>query len=510
MKKYVLPFLLFTVLHSNLLIAQNFKAPAFITDSLNTYIQKSMTNWRVPGAAVCIVKDGRIVWMKGYGVKEMSTNNKVDEHTLFMIGGNTMAFTATVIAMLETQKKLSLEDKVTKYIPDFKLENKFAAEQATIRDLLGNRLGFGTLQGNFTYWTSDLSRQEVIAKMDFIKAAYSFRTTWGYNNAAFLTAGEIIPKVNEKSWEAFLKESIFAPLGMSNTLALSKDLPAAINKSAAHTMVDGVLRAIPYPQIDNLAPAVSISSSINDMSKWILMLLDNGKSGNREIISPSAIKKIWEPTTIIGNINRPFKSSNFALYGLGWELQEYQGRKLVMHPGGVNGFLSSVTLVPEENLGIIILTNTDQNYFFDALKWDILNAYFNLPFKDYNKSYLNDYRQRTADEQKKNKKLRDTTAMLLKPALSLNAYTGKYNNEIYGYLTITKNDNELQVKFEHHPKLFARLQPLGGNRFYATFSDAVFDKAVFPFQVINGKIKSLTVKLGDFIESTPYEFTKLP
>lgn len=199
--------------------------PSFVRDSMDVYCNRALGQWQLPGAAVCIVKNGQVVWMKGYGVKEMNGTARVDENTLFMIGSNTKAFTATALAMLDNERKLSLDDKVTKWIPSFKLDNTAAGEQAIIRDLLCHRIGFQTFQGDFTYWTSNLSRAEVIEKMSHIKAVHPFRTTWGYTNAAFLTAGEIIPKVTGMQWEDFIKERIFVPLGMNNTLALSKDYP---------------------------------------------------------------------------------------------------------------------------------------------------------------------------------------------------------------------------------------------------------------------------------------------
>ena len=210
------------------LYAQNDTVPHFVKDSLDAYTEKALTDWQIPGVAVCVIKNGKVVVMKGYGVKELGTNDKVDENTLFMIGSNTKAFTATALAMLDIEKKLSLDDKVTKWIPEFKLDNKAAGEQAIIRDLLCHRIGFRTFQGDFTYWTSDLSRKQVIEKMSHIKAEYPFRTKWGYTNAAFLTAGEIIPRATGISWEDFLKEKIFIPLGMNNTLALSKDFPQCV------------------------------------------------------------------------------------------------------------------------------------------------------------------------------------------------------------------------------------------------------------------------------------------
>jgi CubicO group peptidase (beta-lactamase class C family) len=206
-----------------------------------------------------------------------------------MIGSNSKAFTATALAMLDADKKISLDDKVTKWIPQFKLDNKAAGEQAIVRDLLCHRIGFRTFQGDFTYWTSNLTRSEVIEKMVHIKAAYPFRTKWGYTNAAFLTAGEIIPKATGMQWEDFIKQKIFMPLEMNNTLALSKDFPNAPNKCSAHTMADGKLIKIPFCSIDNLAAAGSIGSSVNDMSHWVIAQLNNGKYGDKQVIPATAI-----------------------------------------------------------------------------------------------------------------------------------------------------------------------------------------------------------------------------
>jgi CubicO group peptidase (beta-lactamase class C family) len=494
------------------LSAQNINRNNFIKDSLDVYINRALTNWRVPGAAVCIVKDGKVILMKGYGVKELGLNNKVNDNTLFMIGSNTKAFTATALAMLDAEHKLSLDEKVTRYIPEFKLENKAAGDMATVRDLLCHRLGFQTFQGDFTYWTSDLTRGQVIEKMSHVKASYPFRTKWGYTNAAFLTAGEIIPKVTGKPWEVFIKERIFAPLGMGSTLALSKDLPLAYNKAAPHTIADGRLIAIPFCQIDNLAPAASISSSVNDMSKWVIAQLSDGKVGSRQFIPAEAINATRQPQDFVNEVHHLSGTVNFQLYGLGWFLQDYQGHRLIMHDGGVNGYVSSVTLVPDQHLGIVILTNTDQNAIYEALRWEIMDAFFKLPFRDYSSLYLDNYRLNASREQVQDKKVRDSTLLNLQPPLPLNAYTGKYVNDLYGNMTIDQggeNGTELQLHFEHHPKMFARLQSIGKNRFYVTFSDPEFGKAVLPFTVANGRVTGLKVKVADFIEYTPYDFRKV-
>jgi len=474
-------------------------------------VNRALTKWRIPGAAVCIVKDGKVVMMKGYGIKELGLNNKVDENTLFMIGSNTKAFTATALAMLQDQKKLSLDDKVNKYLPQWKLDNQYAGQEAIIRDLLCHRIGFRTFQGDFTFYNTDLTRDQVMEKMSHVKAAYPFRTKWGYTNSAFLTAGQIIPVVSGKPWEIFLKENIFAPLGMGNTLALTADITRSLNRTVPHTLVNGQLTPIPYCNIDGLAPAGAISSSVNDMSKWVMVLLNDGKVGQRQVIPLSAVEATKQPQDVVGSDTHLNGETDYVLYGLGFELEDYNNHRIVMHTGGVNGYVSSVTMVPKEHLGIIILTNTDQNYFFEALKWDIMDAYFKLPFSDYSNKYLGFFKTQMDADMKKDKLLRDTIAMNHPLGLPPSAYTGKYTNDLYGNMTVTQGlNNDLEMRFEHHNKMYAHLQPLGGNRFYVTFSDPVLGKAIFPFTVDNGKVTGVRVKVADFVEYDPYDFTKVP
>ena len=482
--------------------------PSFVKDSLDIYTNRAMQDWKIPGTAVCIIKNGKVVLMKGYGVKAITGTDKVDENTLFMIGSNSKAFTATLLAMLDAEKKLSLDDKVTKWIPSFALDNKAAGEQAIVRDLLCHRLGFQTFQGDFTYWTSNLTRAEVIEKMRHIKAVHPFRTNWGYTNAAFLTAGEIVPAVTGKQWEDYLKEKIFTPLGMNNTLALSKDFPSAPNKCQPHSIVDGKLVTIPVGAIDNLAPAGSIGSSVNDMSKWILMQLNNGMVDGKQLIPAAALAQTRTPHSILGNGGVLFNKGHFALYGLGWFLEEYCGRKIVSHTGGVNGFVTSVTMIPEEKLGIIVFTNTDQNNFYEALKWEIMDAYLGNAYRNYSNVYLGYAKAQETAEAKKDKALQDSAAAHPAAALPLAAYAGNYFNDVYGNMSVALENKELKMKFSHHPNMYAKLAALGGNRFYAVFSDPIFNKAVFPFAVSNGKVTGVTVKVADFIEYNPYEFVK--
>ena len=483
--------------------------PTFIKDSLDRYIENAMKDWQIHGVAVCIVKDGKVLLMKGYGLREMGKPEKVDENTLFMIGSCTKAFTGTALAMLAAEKKLSLDDKVQKWVPDFKQYDPWVTKEAIIRDLLCHRLGFETFQGDFMYFDSDLTYPQVKEKFGKVKPLYGFRSHWGYTNAGFAVAGEVVQKAYGRTWADFLKEQIFVPLGMHNSLALSKDIHNASNRATAHSVVQGVLKKVSYGNIDALGPAGSISSSVNDMSHWVIAQLDNGQYNGRQVIPPSAIAQTWLPHSILGNGGHMFNKSHFALYGLGWFLQEYNGKKIVAHTGGVNGFVTSVALVPEEKLGIIVLTNTDANNFYEALRNEIMDAYLGLPYRNYSKVYLGFYKNGDVQQADWLKKKRDTIAKNNPPALALNAYVGHYVHDVYGMMYLTLENGKLIMRFEHHKGRYGTLEPLGGNRFLCTYSEPLYGIKVLPFTVENGKVKSVTVTVADFVEFTPYEFAKV-
>ena len=507
MKKYSAFLLCLIITCYQVSFAQS-TTPSFVQDSLNSYVEKALREWKMPGVAIAIVKDGQVI-LRAYGVRELGKNDKVDENTLFMIGSNTKAMTATVLAMLQDQKKLSLDDKVVKWLPDFKLKDPWVTKELNIRDLLCHRIGMETFQGDFMYWTSSLSDKQVVEKFGKLTPMYSFRSKWGYTNAAFVVGGQVITAVAGKSWSDYLTENIFKPLGMDRTVALSKDLTNATNKATAHTFDHNQeLVAIPFCDIDNLAPAGSVSSSASDMSKWVLALLNNGKVADKTVIPSNAINQTKLPHSILGNGGHPFNKNNFTLYGLGWMLQDYNGKRLISHTGGVNGFVTSVTLMPEEKLGIVVLTNTDQNSFYEAVKWEILDAYLKLPYRNYSDAYATNNKAQLNSEKSTWKKKSDTVALHNATALPLNAFAGQYQNDVYGWLKIAANNDHLVMTFQHHPKLQGKMEPLGGNRFLCTYNDPVFGKKVLSFSLADNKVKSLTLRVADFVEFTTYEFIK--
>jgi CubicO group peptidase (beta-lactamase class C family) len=502
-------FLLLSALSGGV-FAQTENTPAFIKDSLDIYVNQALKDWEIPGAAICVVKDGKVIVMKGYGVKEMGGTDPIDENTLFLIGSNTKAFTATAIAMLDAKKKLSLNDKVQKWLPDFKLNDDWVSRNIMVKDLLSHRLGFETFQGDFTYWTSNLTRQQIMGKMAAVKPRYAFRDQWGYCNAAFLTAGEIIPKVTGRSWEDFMRDSIFKPLGMNRTLALSAEMAAATNTAKPHTLNHQFeVVKVAFPLIDNLAPAGSIGSSANDMGKWVMMLLNNGKVNDKILVTTAAIQNTRTPHSVLSRRGAyRFNKSHYQLYGLGWFLGEYSGREIVSHTGGVNGFVTSVTLVPEEKLGIIVLTNTDQNNLYAALNNELLDVCLGLPVRHYSKLSLAAFSNAQMEEKAWVKKMKDSIESHQPPTIPFSLYAGKYTNELYGEINIELKGNQLKMYFQNHPNMTAELDWLGNHRFLCTYSDPTMGRKAIPFTVSKNKVTGFTLTMADFVEFTPYQFTK--
>lgn len=504
MKRLVIGFTLLYI--TSFAFAQ--ETPKFIIDSLDIYVNRALENWKIPGAAVLIVKDGKIIISRGYGVKEAGLNEKVDENTLFLIGSNTKAFTGTALALLEYEGKLTLEDKVVKYLPEFKMKDPWVTEKLNLVDIVTHRMGLETFQGDFMYWTSDLNEDEVIEKFGMITPTFDFRTKYGYTNAGYAVAGKVIEKVSGLRWENYLKEKIFQPLQMTRTTALSVDFAKAENVAKPHTIFNGELKVLPFENIDNLAPCGSIGSSISDMSHWLIAQLDSGKYNGESIIPFKVIQRTRQPETIQSRARHPFNKTHYSLYGLGWGLMDYEGQEIIAHTGGVNGFVTSVTLLPEINLGIVVLTNTDQNGFFNMLKWEVIDAYLGLPYRNYDGYVFERTKMQNEQREQQIAAWRDSVSLNFNTNLNLSDFAGRYENDVYGDAELKNVNNTLELTLEHHSKIKGKLEYIGNNRFLCTYSDPLFGIKVFPFEVENGKVKSFDLYVDDFIDFQPYKFIK--
>jgi CubicO group peptidase (beta-lactamase class C family) len=482
--------------------------PAFIKDSLDIIINRELLHWKIPGAAIAIVKEGKAVIVKGYGKKSQSSNDKVDENTLFMIASNTKAFTGTLLSWLQYDKKCSLDDKIVKWLPDFIMKDPLIARDLNITDVLCHHTGMGTWQGDFIFSAPDLTKALLFEKFGMLTPLNGLRSKYGYSNFGYLIAGECIERISGESWETNIKKRIFDPLQMDRSITFCSEIPLQKNIAAPHTVISDTLKLISYWEADGLAPAGSISSSAADMSHWLICQLDSGRYGGKQVIPFPVILETREPKSIIGHSWFPFNRTHYSLYGLGWQLTDYEGREIVSHTGEINGFVSSVTLLPEEKLGVVVLTNTDQNYFHESLKWMILDAYLNLPYRNYSNFFFEDLKTDSQRRLARLKAQKDTVAMHKEPLVDLKNFTGHYINPIYGYLDILRTNEYLTMTFEHHPDLSGRLECLGGSRFLCTYSDPVYGIKVLSFKIESSKVKSMKLRVADFVEPNEYEFVK--
>lgn len=492
-------------LSASTLIAQ----PNFIKDSLNSYIEQGMHSWNIPGLAIAIIKDGKIVVMKGFGVRNISTHEPVDENTLFMIASNSKLFTATSLSQLAYDHKLSLNDKIIKYFPDFQLYDSAVTKMVTIRDMLSHHLGTKTFQGDFSFWDSKNSRHEIMYKMRYLKPSGTFRQDFGYCNSCFLTAGEIIPKVTGKPWEVYVYDSLIQPLKMTHTQTLGYAMSRMPNAATPYTTAfSGTLQALPYDQVDNLGPAGSLVSCVSDLSKWLMMQLDSGRYQGKTIVPWEVLQTTREMATIISSRKRG--ESHFSGYGLGIFETDYHGKQVFWHTGGAFGFVTNTCFVPEMNLGITILTNQDNQEFFELLRYQILNAYLQVPFENLSTTVLPAFMDEQARETKKIE-LWKARVKGNSPPLSIKMYTGVYENKLYGTITISEEkniSNNLIIQFNSHQNLKATLQYLDNNEWLFTYNNPAFGIFTTSFLTKNNLVSGISVKTSNFVEFDPYLFIK--
>src|SRR5258708_19073417 len=424
-----------------------------------------MRTFEVPVIALAVVKDNKVVVGKGYGVRRVGEATPVDENTLFGIGSNTKAFTTAALAMLVDEGKLAWDDPVYERLPGFQMYDPYVSHEMTIRDLLTHRSGMGLGEGDLLFWPpSTFTRAEIIHRLRFMKPASSFRSHYAYDNLLYIAAWQIIPAVTGRSWEDTIRERIFKPLGMNTSNLSTSAFKHGDDYAWPHSKVDGKLQIVEFENLDNAAPAGAVNSSAAEMARWVILQLNRGKLADREgrLFSEERSREMWSAQTITPTGDQPPAlaglGARFSAYGLGWSLRDYHGRKLVGHSGGQLGFVSRVMLVPEENLGVIILTNADEGGAFESILFHILDHYLNVPATDWIaalKSTEDQQEREAADAVKKRESARAADS---KPTLPLAKYAGVYNDAWYGSATIRLESGKLVFSMDHTPKDVADLQ----------------------------------------------------
>jgi CubicO group peptidase (beta-lactamase class C family) len=426
----------------------------FLVNSFDDLANQALKQWQVPGMALSIIHDDQVIFAKGYGVRRVGEPMPVDERTVFGIGSNTKSFTSAALGVLVSERKMDWDDPIARYLPEIRFDDPWVTREVTVRDLLSHRTGLPrgseVRMEKCKVWDSETHIRRVLSA----KPGSSFRSQFEYSNTVFELAGRLVPAVTGNGWAEHVRRRIFEPLGMTASSTNVNGLGQIENLAAPHAQIAGKLRVIPRLDIgDN--PAGSINSNALDMAQWVRLNLNQGTYQANTLISGNVVSTMHAPQMII---HKPEETElvviraldppiNFWTYGLGWFVLDYRGRKMVMHGGQIDGNSSIVAMLPEENLGIVVLTNIHDTLLHAAISFLILDAYLGVAERDWNKDFLNLAAQFAEQEKAATQKIMSARVANTQPSLALEKYAGAYSDDVYGKVIVVAENDKLVVQY---------------------------------------------------------------
>lgn len=470
------------------------------------FVETMLKEWEVPGAAVAIVKDGKVIYAEGFGYRDMDKKLNVTKDTLFAIGSCTKAFTAAILGILADEGKLEWDKPVRHYLPTFTMYDNVASEQMTPLDLVTHRSGLP--RHDSAWYGSSATREELFNRLRYLEPTEGFRSTYQYNNLMFMTAGYMAGKISGTGWETLVQTKLFDPLGMKTSNFSVTDSQKTADFSLPYTKKDEKITAIPFRNIDSVGPAGSINSSVAEMAQWILLNLNKGKAGDKQIISEGNLLKIHSPQMVTGRSLPKEEELSYMSYGMGWMVTAYRGHPVITHGGGIDGFISEVSFLPRDNAGVVILTNSDSGGYrlCSVIAYNVYDRILRMnqvPWSSrFKKSDEEAKKMNKEGEEKKDADRKPNT----QPSHGLEDYAGDYQNPGYGIITVEQKEgkltaviNNIDFKGEHyHYDMFEFSTDLmGGQKIRATFH---IDS--------KGNIGSVTAPLQPGVKDI--EFTRMP
>lgn len=486
---------------------------------IDNIVERTLKTFNVPGIAVAVVKDDKVIHAKGYGVRSIESGKPVDALTLFGIASNSKAFTTAALGILVDEGKLSWDSRVNDIIPEFRLYDPYVTEEFTVRDMLTHRSGLGLGAGDLMIWPgpNDYTKEEIIHNLRYLKQASDFRTKYDYDNLMYIVAGEVVRRVSGVSWEEFVETRIMQPLGMTNSAASYNRLKDYSNVIDPHVPVNGVLTVVERHTVDVSNSAGGIYSNITDLSKWVMMHLDDGRYGenlSKQILSGKVHKTIWSPQTIIEVDGPSDYNTHFRSYGLGFGLSDVKGYLQVAHTGELSGMVTQITMLPEMRLGIIVLTNQQSTAAFSAITKTILDSYLNVKGKDR----VKEYSDAVTGNQESAKKITDQIWKSIEEQQKLNMskpdhsqFIGTYNDVWFGDVTIGETDGKLRFVSKRCTKLSGDVIPYKGTTFIVKWDDRTLDADSFIYFKTDrdGKISGMTMEPISPLTDFSYDFQDL-
>lgn len=446
---------------------------------IDSLVQKAMETFDVPGMAIAILKDGKVYHKNTYGIRSVRTKAPVNENTLFGVASNTKAFTTAALGQLIEKGKLDWDTKVNDILPEFKLYDSYVTAEFTVRDLVTHRSGLGLGAGDLMVFpaANTTTKEEMIHNLRYLKPVSSFRSKYDYDNLLYIVAGEIVARVSGKDYDSYIEENFFKPLKMNRSKLSIQEIDADANRIDGHAPVDGKLEITTNTFTQIATPAAGIYASINDMATWVQALLDEGKYGEKltdSLFSKETLNEMWTPQTLVRSGKGAY-NTHFVAYGLGWFLSDVSGHFQVTHTGGLLGIVSQVTILPELELGIIVLTNQQSGAAFRAITNSIKDGYFGIEGKNRIKEY-ND--RRLAGEEREAmiiSKLETEIQNQLKskaPKPNSTDVLGNYKDPWFGKVFITEQKDGLHFRAEKSPDLTGKMTFYKGTTYVVRWNDA--------------------------------------
>jgi CubicO group peptidase (beta-lactamase class C family) len=439
------------------------RAPA----GLDAYIQKSMEDWGVPGLALAVVRNDSVVLAKGYGVREVGQPGRVDARTVFAIGSSSKAFTVAAMGMLVDEGKVKWDDRVVDDLPGFQMYDPWVTREIRLRDLMCHRAD--VQRADLVWYGTPYGRDELVRRVRFLKPIAGFRSIFSYNNMMFLTAGQVVAREFGESWDDVIRQRIFQPLGMTRSVTSVTQLSDLGDAATPHTRVHGDVVAIPWRNLDNIAPAGAINSDVLDMAQWVRFQLGDGTFEGRKLLEQKTLQEMHSPQTIIALGPWPeaepdpiralmVPGTHFMAYGLGWFLQDYHQTLLIGHGGAIDGMRAQIDFIPELKLGLVILTNLDGAYntLPEALVFRVLDAYTHSPTREYAGEELAALKENEAKADSVQRRAEEERNPDAKPSLPLSAYAGVYTDSLMGDARVDYEDGGLMLRL---PAFTGKLTP---------------------------------------------------
>lgn len=448
---------------------------------LDDYIEAAMEAWEVPGLAIAVVRNDSVIHARGFGVRELGRPAPVDEHTLFAIASTTKAMTAAALGMLVDEGRLDWDDPVTRHLPSYQLADPFISRELTVRDLLTHRAG---LSRSDNLWiAAPFDRGEVLRRARHLSSTSGFRAEYGYHNVMYIAAGEVAGAVSGTSWDDFIQQRLFQPLGMTRSATRAAIVETRDNVAASHTPVDGKVQAVARRNYDNIGGAGAVFSSVHDMAQWLRLHLNGGTFEGKQLLSAETMRELHMPQTVIrpdSVAERMFPNTNLRAYALGWIVQDYHGRKLVHHSGSINYTRTHIGMVPSENIGVVVIANLSSSNLQQAVVFRVLDALMGLPARDWSAEYLELARRAEERADERARETERTRIANTRPSLELERYAGAYRSELYGDARLTLEDGALVLSYApdyvadlehwHHDTFRAVWRRPGFGRSFVTFT----------------------------------------